>query len=101
MHVVTGGAYNGKARWVKAFYGLDNKPHTWLSAYKNNVKSLSNIHSNFLVVEGLEQCVLNEVENYADLKREYGKVLIRRLKEWEDRKSTRLNSSHVSISYAV
>ena len=53
------------------------------------MKSLPAIKSNILVVEGIEQCVLNEVENCTDLKREYGSVLIRRLKEWEEQSTER------------
>ncbi|CAM3723849.1 bifunctional adenosylcobinamide kinase/adenosylcobinamide-phosphate guanylyltransferase [Mesobacillus zeae] len=34
MHFVTGGSFNGKGKWIGSFYGLDNTPHLWISAYK-------------------------------------------------------------------
>ena len=36
MHFVTGGAYNGKAKWVKNHYTLDMDHVQWISAYRTS-----------------------------------------------------------------
>ncbi|RSD28949.1 bifunctional adenosylcobinamide kinase/adenosylcobinamide-phosphate guanylyltransferase [Mesobacillus subterraneus] len=36
MHFVTGGAFHGKAKWVKEQYRLKENEHSWHSAYKKD-----------------------------------------------------------------
>lgn len=52
MHFVTGGAFNGKRKWVKKKY----QNAKWISAYENGafVEDLSFLNSPVIVVEGLE-----------------------------------------------
>ncbi|WP_069188086.1 bifunctional adenosylcobinamide kinase/adenosylcobinamide-phosphate guanylyltransferase [Bacillus sp. FJAT-27251] len=60
MHFVTGGAYNGKAKWIREHYRLNSAPHLWLSAYKNDVlpESLSHWNETHIVIlEGIEQWI--------------------------------------------
>ncbi|RFU62396.1 bifunctional adenosylcobinamide kinase/adenosylcobinamide-phosphate guanylyltransferase [Peribacillus glennii] len=60
MHFVTGGAYNGKSRWVREHYkakdiGFDQ----WISAYHpDGLPKDSNFpHCNAIVIEGMEQFI--------------------------------------------
>src|SRR5699024_11943391 len=75
MHIVVSG--------VPGFPGYDSKHDAILSFDKNSKKSIS--------VEDVELVASGDKEN------ENGPFV----EGTEDRKSTRLNSSHVSISYAV
>ncbi|MCA0170398.1 MULTISPECIES: bifunctional adenosylcobinamide kinase/adenosylcobinamide-phosphate guanylyltransferase [Bacillaceae] len=56
MHFVTGGAYNGKSKWVKNFYGL-TEDHCWKSAYDQTKIPLnvSRFYGDVVVLEGVEQ----------------------------------------------
>lgn len=36
MHFVTGGAFNGKSKWVWEVYQLEREKHRWISAYKGD-----------------------------------------------------------------
>src|SRR5699024_9752491 len=54
----------------------------------------------FAKQKNLKKAINNIMEN-PDLSKEMTDVLRKTMMELEDRKSTRLNSSHVSISYAV
>src|SRR5699024_3625671 len=85
MHVITGGAYNGKARWVKEHYQLEINPHIWVDVYKDSVpQDLSQFKSNILVLDAVEGLIFNELKtNHTDIDRDYGKVLIKQWAEWE------------------
>ena len=85
MHVITGGAYNGKARWVKEHYQLEINPHIWVDVYKDSVpQDLSQFKSNIRVLDAVEGLILNELKtNHTDIDRDYGKVLIKQWAEWE------------------
>src|SRR5690606_40119426 len=58
-----------------------------------------------LAVDGVEPEVINDIMNAeitAMEERHYrGRMILEKCAEYADRKSTRLNSSHVKISYAV
>ncbi|WP_347548480.1 bifunctional adenosylcobinamide kinase/adenosylcobinamide-phosphate guanylyltransferase [Pseudalkalibacillus hwajinpoensis] len=58
MHFVTGGAYNGKAKWVRSFYGV-TEDHFWQSAYDTPKVPLdvSRFYGNVVVLEGVEQLI--------------------------------------------
>src|SRR5699024_11858153 len=88
-----------------------------LKDYKKKVEHYLNSHKDELAiyklrnnkkitkqdVETLEDILFNQLGNEADYEKEFGKTPVTQLvrKLVGDRKSTRLNSSHVSISYAV
>jgi adenosylcobinamide kinase/adenosylcobinamide-phosphate guanylyltransferase len=64
MHFVSGGAFQGKRKWVKAHYSLANKPHIWCNGYEEEW-FLPNDHimEQIVVFEGAEQWIrrmLNE-----------------------------------------
>ena len=57
MHFVTGGAYNGKSKWVKEYYQLRRTPHLWISGYEEGSiadNSLAEHKENMVVLEAAE-----------------------------------------------
>ncbi|HLR61550.1 MAG TPA: bifunctional adenosylcobinamide kinase/adenosylcobinamide-phosphate guanylyltransferase [Lentibacillus sp.] len=62
MHFITGGAFNGKRKWVKNFYAADR--HLWLSAYEAD--ALTNSSDGELpavvVLEGLEKWIYKQID---------------------------------------
>ncbi|MCP3740890.1 bifunctional adenosylcobinamide kinase/adenosylcobinamide-phosphate guanylyltransferase [Rossellomorea sp. BNER] len=64
MHFVTGGAYNGKAKWVRDFYHFEGT-YQWHSAYKGDVlpEKLSPQNANIVVFEGIEYWLKQRINN--------------------------------------
>ncbi|MET1030146.1 bifunctional adenosylcobinamide kinase/adenosylcobinamide-phosphate guanylyltransferase [Domibacillus tundrae] len=76
MHFVTGGAFNGKKKWVTHFYGLDHTPHQWHSFY--NEKEVPDFTEKVVVLEGIERYVrtlLEKAETPADARLLFKKKL--------------------------
>ncbi|CAH0344998.1 bifunctional adenosylcobinamide kinase/adenosylcobinamide-phosphate guanylyltransferase [Bacillus sp. CECT 9360] len=80
MHFVTGGAYNGKSKWVKEYYQRKGKV---LNAYNGDILpvDLTVLDSNILVIEGIEQflkedCKVLDAHTCREIWR-------KRLKEWK------------------
>lgn len=78
MHFVHGGAYNGKANWVKQHYQLDEKRDTsyrWISAYKDEplIEGTIGIIEEIIILEGLEQWSWQkcETKDLEDVRREF------------------------------
>ncbi|MDY0407694.1 bifunctional adenosylcobinamide kinase/adenosylcobinamide-phosphate guanylyltransferase [Virgibacillus soli] len=93
MHVVTGGAYNGKAKWVRDFYGLNETSNfQWISAYlgADLPKELSVMDQDVMILEGVEQWVLQwlDNENITDY-RTYGRNVMQEWCNWTQGKSHR------------
>lgn len=92
MHVITGGAYNGKAKWVRNRYNLTGKEHIWLSAYRKDPfpVSLDKYDTSLLVLEGVEQWIrqVSTVIN-ATYSRDEGKDVIENWKNWEQQQTGR------------
>lgn len=59
MHFVTGGTFNGKSGWVKAYNGISEENSLWLSAYRDDVlpECLDPLYDGIIVLEGIEQWV--------------------------------------------
>ncbi|OKL36036.1 bifunctional adenosylcobinamide kinase/adenosylcobinamide-phosphate guanylyltransferase [Domibacillus mangrovi] len=55
MHLVTGGAFNGKKQWVKEYYTLDKVDHQWHSFYEE--KQVPHFTEGIVVLEGIERHV--------------------------------------------
>lgn len=94
MHVITGGAYNGKAAWVKEHYQLtNNMQYRWISAYKGQEypEDLSIFHERLIILEGVEQWLLEMIEQQpsADY-REIGKRHIQGWLDWEQQNDDRI-----------
>ena len=60
MHFVTGGAYNGKTKWVKQFYGL-NTEALWLSGYQNDQPDFRDFKGDIVVLQGIDAWVGQDV----------------------------------------
>lgn len=58
MHFVTGGAFNGKSKWVKEFYQLDEVPHQWVSAYRGET-AVEFDRNAPVIMEGIEVWLRN------------------------------------------
>ena len=58
MHFVTGGAFNGKSKWVKTYYGLTEN-HCWKSGFDKPKIPLdvSRFYGNVVVLEGVEHWI--------------------------------------------
>jgi adenosylcobinamide kinase / adenosylcobinamide-phosphate guanylyltransferase len=63
MHFVTGGAYNGKAKWVRRYYGLDDTSIQWISAYQDEPLPL-HFHENTVVLQGIEAWIERDVSEH-------------------------------------
>jgi adenosylcobinamide kinase / adenosylcobinamide-phosphate guanylyltransferase len=83
VHFVTGGAFNGKSKWVREQYQLDDLEHTWVSAYKG--EKIPDLHGKkIIVLEGIEVWI-REVTRCipADACREKWQSLVREWMKWE------------------
>ncbi|WP_243292242.1 bifunctional adenosylcobinamide kinase/adenosylcobinamide-phosphate guanylyltransferase [Bacillus sp. FJAT-47783] len=65
MHFVTGGAFNGKRKWVKQHVLKDNETYSWISGYEKKcaydwikIESFQTI----TVIEGVEQFLYDHLE---------------------------------------
>lgn len=88
LHVVLGGAYNGKANWVRRVYNID-KAVEWISAYENDdfpEEILSS--SSFLVIEGIEKWLYTKV-TMDEWDRNDGIEIIANWQAWVDQKQGR------------
>ncbi|WP_050181800.1 bifunctional adenosylcobinamide kinase/adenosylcobinamide-phosphate guanylyltransferase [Domibacillus robiginosus] len=84
MHFVTGGAFNGKKKWVIDFYGLEKTPHQWHSFYKKTEAPA--FTEEIVVLEGIERYVRILLERFETP--EKARLLFRKeLEKWkkEDR----------------
>lgn len=87
MHFVTGGAFNGKSKWVAEYYQLKDTPHLWISAYREEAypDHLSKCNEgNIIVLEGIEMWLralagLLETQQF----REKWQLLLQTWLEWE------------------
>ncbi|MBA9027955.1 bifunctional adenosylcobinamide kinase/adenosylcobinamide-phosphate guanylyltransferase [Peribacillus huizhouensis] len=89
MHFITGGAYNGKRKWVRALY----EPKQWISAYHNHplpVRS-NDFSEKKIVLEGIEMWIKNDVESRDGSNiRANWKTYIQSWREWEREEEDRL-----------
>jgi adenosylcobinamide kinase/adenosylcobinamide-phosphate guanylyltransferase len=60
VHLVTGGAFNGKKQWVKEWYKLDEMDHQWHSFYEE--KQVPDFTEDIVVLEGIERYVRTLLE---------------------------------------
>lgn len=82
MHFVTGGAFNGKKKWVISFYELDKTPHQWHSFYDE--KEVPDFTEKIVVFEGIERYVrtlLQKTETPAEARLLFKKNVSRWQKE--------------------
>ncbi|MCQ6276944.1 bifunctional adenosylcobinamide kinase/adenosylcobinamide-phosphate guanylyltransferase [Bacillus sp. V3B] len=93
MYFVTGGAFNGKSGWVKAYNGISEKNSLWLSAYQEDVlpDSLDILHDGTVVLEGVEQWVkaLLTVFNAVEVRQKW-QLLLKEWLIWEESQQGRV-----------
>ena len=89
MHFVTGGAYNGKAKWVKKHDRLDLDHVQWISAYRDEPLSL-HFHEDTVVLQGIEAWIKRDASNQeAAVIRLKWQEIINRWRIWEEAKNDR------------
>jgi adenosylcobinamide kinase / adenosylcobinamide-phosphate guanylyltransferase len=83
LHFVTGGAFNGKSRWVREQYGLNDNEHSWNSAYKKDpIPYPDNV--TIAVFEGLEVWLREWAGSMGSVEiRRKWQLLLREWLEWE------------------
>lgn len=64
MHLITGGAFNGKKEWVKTTYRLEKKTHYWHSFYE--MDKTEKWAKPIVVLEGIERHVRRLIEKEGD-----------------------------------
>lgn len=87
MHFVTGGAFNGKSKWVKEYYQLVDTPYLWVSAYEGGPvpENLNEFgEGSLIVLEGIEIWLRDWIEQL-DIQRarEKWQLLLLSWLEWE------------------
>ncbi|WHY62070.1 bifunctional adenosylcobinamide kinase/adenosylcobinamide-phosphate guanylyltransferase [Cytobacillus firmus] len=83
MHFITGGAFNGKSRWVKGFYQLDDTPHKWISAYPGELAG--DLDQNLIVYEGIELMIKewSQALEFEEIREKWQEMLEKWL-QWEN-----------------
>jgi adenosylcobinamide kinase / adenosylcobinamide-phosphate guanylyltransferase len=83
VHFVTGGAFNGKSKWVREQYGLDENEHSWNSAYKTDPLPDPD-NEKIVVFEGLEVWLREWAGCMGSVEiRQKWRSLVREWIEWE------------------
>lgn len=95
MHFVTGGAYNGKAAWVRNDYGDQDGETLWLSSYNESfsVEQFEDVASfhELTVIQGLElyvKAVMSPKRDVASLRKRW-RTLFSKWKSWEEQLGNR------------
>ncbi|WP_041964155.1 bifunctional adenosylcobinamide kinase/adenosylcobinamide-phosphate guanylyltransferase [Mesobacillus selenatarsenatis] len=89
MHFVTGGAFNGKSKWVREQYQLNETEHSWHSAYQKD-PILEPDNEKIVVFEGLEVWLRESAVSISlDETRQKWQSLIQKWLEWENQDSQR------------
>lgn len=89
MHFITGGAYNGKSKWAKQFYGLNNEC-LWLSGYQNDQLDLGDFQGDIVVLQGLDAWIGQDVDSMdAGSIRKKWKGILENWRIWEKEKDGR------------
>jgi len=91
MHFVTGGAFNGKAKWVKEYYQLRETPHLWFSSYhRAAIPENFPTEDSLVVMEGIEAWLkVWTAQLSIQEAREKWQLLIRSWFHWEQEESNR------------
>lgn len=104
MHIVIGGAYNGKANWVKSHYKLtERKDYVWHSAYKDSMlpRNLAQYNSSFVILEGIEHWVKGIVDEALPNAYEEAVKVIEAWLNWSNQSSNQLVLIGTDISKGI
>lgn len=90
MHVVTGGAYNGKLNWVFDHYELSTKEYTLISSYRHDLlpDDFETITTDILIINGIEGYVKTFLANEASVASQTEKIVLDFM-NWEQQKDNR------------
>jgi adenosylcobinamide kinase / adenosylcobinamide-phosphate guanylyltransferase len=83
MQFVTGGAFNGKAKWVEGYNG---RPKKWLKLFKADRAPLPGKYEGTVVMEGLEYLVLSTIrtgKTSDEIRKDFFSLFME-WKSWED-----------------
>lgn len=107
MHFVSGGAYNGKANWIKTYYELNkinNENYHWISAYDDKPlpEDLSTFSGRLIIIEGIEQWILQLIERRSidEVRREF-EVILKKWYQWAEDEKHRLIIIGTDISKGI
>lgn len=93
MHFVTGGAFNGKSKWVKAYNQINDENSHWITAYRQEdlSDSLDSFCKDIIILEGIEQWV-KALLNHHDERavQEKWRRLLQQWQLWENGKPGRV-----------
>jgi len=90
IHFVTGGAYNGKAKWVRNDERVINSDVHWVSAYQDEPLPL-HFQKDTIVLQGIEAWIQSDAtEQDAAAIRVKWQEIIQRWRIWEEEKENRL-----------
>lgn len=77
MHFISGGAFQGKSKWVRGFYDLESFSHQWINSYESQTYSTENTFQGILVIEGVESIVRQlQIEKGDQTREEFSKYLL-------------------------
>ena len=89
MHFVTGGAYNGKAKWVKNHYTIDIDHVQWISAYRDEPLPV-HFDKDTVVLQGIEAWIKRDASKQeAAVIRLNWQEIIGEWRIWEEAKNNR------------
>ena len=86
MYFVTGGAFNGKSKWVKAYHQITSDNCSWFSAYQLDPfpQSFSQEMKDFIVLEGIDGWIREWLKELSDkMVQEKWRNLLNELQSWE------------------
>ncbi|MFY4773593.1 hypothetical protein [Metabacillus sp. RGM 3146] len=81
MHFITGGAYNGKSKWVREAYGVAKNDQAWISAYRGD--SLKKTFQTVTVIEGVEHYINESVKIHGEHAKKHWKEKLDEWMKWE------------------
>ncbi|MBN8193092.1 bifunctional adenosylcobinamide kinase/adenosylcobinamide-phosphate guanylyltransferase [Bacillus sp. NTK074B] len=83
MYFITGGSFNGKARWVRTRFRLRNSDTEWVSLFDGDWKEIHPKMS-IIVLEGIEYAVRRALlQNDSDIRAAF-RVRVQSLRKWEE-----------------
>jgi len=86
MYFVTGGAFNGKSKWVKAYTQLNEQKNYWYSAYNHDLfpEKVDEAFEGYVVLEGIEQWVRGWLKDvHAEDVRKKWQAVLNQWQNWE------------------
>ncbi|AKS38728.1 cobalamin biosynthesis protein CobU [Anoxybacillus gonensis] len=83
MHFVSGGAFQGKRKWVNAHYSFTHTSYSWYCAYENMFPLPHDETAAVVVLEGIEHWIREYFFPYTDDEKEAIRSYMCAWKQWE------------------